>query len=344
MKISTAELLKSLINELGETQLSFAKKIGIPQSTLSMSIKRNSDLNSQLIGRIARTYPNVNLDWLLTGEGNILKTDSIHIIPDSDDKDGLIVRIKRLMQYSNLKHIEFASKIDVAPQNLYSMLRGKRPIGEGVLNKILLSFDTINKDWLLFGKGEMIKTFSTIPDPDNKDVFLVSESSSQPYLTTKTGIEYYKFGENKYMMKVPFIPVLAYAKYIDEHRDADTYEGPDYYYFPVNQVYHGVYRAFEIKGDSMDNDTKRSLANGDVVLARELSKEHWKSPLHINDFPNWIIVLNNTILCKQIIKHDINSGEITCHSLNSDPAYADFTINLNEIKELYNIIMVTRSF
>ena len=262
MKNSMSERIRLMIKELNETQSSFANKVGTSQSTIATAIMRGSDLSSQLIGRITRAYPNVNLNWLMTGEGNMFKSDSMYIIPD----------------------------------------------------------------------------------PDDKNLSIVSEDSSNPYLVTKSGTEYYSIGNNKYMMKVHFVPVHAYAKYIDDQRDAIDYEGPDYFYFPVSQIYHGNYKAFEIKGDSMDNDTRASLANGDVVLGRELSIELWKSPLHINDFPHWIIVLDNTIICKQIIKHDVTSGEITCHSLNSDPAYADFTLNLNEVRELYNIIMVTRSF
>lgn len=63
--------------------------------------------------------------------------------------------------------------------------------------------------------------------------------------------------------------------------------------------------AFEIKGDSMDDDSKRSLSEGNVVLARELNKDLWRSKLHIENFPNWIIVLDN-IICTFYLLHCIN--------------------------------------
>lgn len=260
------------------------------------------------------------------------------------ENKAIVQRIKELIEYFELSIPEFAERTNIKSQNLYSILSGKRGAGEAVLNKILLSFDTVNRDWLFEGKGDKLKTLSIISDPDNKDIDIVNDGNNTPYIVTKSGIEYYKFGASKFMMKVPFVPVKAYAKYIDEQRDAIPYEGREFFYFPVDQIYHGNYQAFEIKGDSMDNDTKSSLANGDVVLGRELSRDLWKSPLHINDYANWIIVLENTIVCKQITKHDISTGEIVCHSLNSDPAYADFTINLQDVKNLFNIVMVTRFF
>lgn len=48
-------------------------------------------------------------------------------------------------------------EIDVNQANLSSMLNGKRVIGDGVINKICISFDNINRDWLVSGKGDMHK-------------------------------------------------------------------------------------------------------------------------------------------------------------------------------------------
>ena len=96
--------------------------------------------------------------------------------------------------------------------------------------------------------------------------------------------------------------------------------------------------AFEIKGDSMDDDTRKSLANGDIVLGRELGSEHWRDKLRTNEYPNWIIVLDNTILCKQIINQDVEKGTITCHSLNTSPEYSDFELSFNDIRQMFNII------
>ncbi len=200
----------------------------------------------------------------------------------------------------------------------------KESIGSGHVQKIASKFPELNTEWLLTGNGEMLK----------------SDNRNEPYLITSTGIKYYKIKDDLYRMVVPFVPIKAYAKYIDEYRDAEESEY-EHFEFPVKEIHHGNYKAFEIKGDSMDNDTRKSIGNGDIVLARELSKEHWKSPLHINDYANWILILGNTIICKQIIGHNTETGEIICHSLNQDPAYADFSINLSDVYQLFNIVQKT---
>ena len=190
---------------------------------------------------------------------------------------------------------------------------------------VLAAYFKVNEEWLNSGKGSMNRADRVRGD--------------EPYLVTKAGLKYYEMADGKYRMRVPFIPVKAYAKYIDESRDAE-FVGNEFeeFDFVVDKIGHGRYFAFEIKGDSMDNDTKRSLSNGDIVLARELGQEHWRNKLHTEDYPNWIIVLNNTILCKQIIEQDLNKGTITCHSLNPSPEYADFVLKLDDICQLCNIV------
>lgn len=218
---------------------------------------------------------------------------------------------------------DFAHAIEEKPNTTSNWISGNRKVGLEVIEKILARLPQINSSWLIAGEGAMLKS-------DKKD--------EEPYLVTKAGVKYYQLPNGRYLMRVPFVPMKVYAKYVDDHRDADLTESLDEYNFIVDQIGHGRYMAFEIKGDSMDDDTRKSLANGDIVLGRELHCDHWKEKLHTNDYPNWIIVLDNTILCKQIIDQDVERGIITCHSLNPSPEYADFTLRFNEIRQMFNII------
>ena len=218
---------------------------------------------------------------------------------------------------------EFARSIAEKPNTTSNWISGNRKIGLEVIEKILARLPQINASWLLTEEGPMMKA-----DADKEE----------PYLITKAGVKYFELANGKYLMRVPFVPIKAYAKYIDDYRDAEFSGSLDEYNFIVDQIGHGKYMAFEIKGDSMDDDTRKSLANGDIVLGRELGSEHWRDKLHTNEYPNWIIVLDNTILCKQIINQDIEKGTITCHSLNTSPEYSDFELSFNDIRQMFNII------
>lgn len=163
------------------------------------------------------------------------------------------------------------------------------------------------------------------------------QHNAEPFLVTKSGVKFYELPNNLYKMRVPFVPVSAYAGYVDEFAQPQYVESLQEYDFIVKEILHGKYLSFEIKGDSMDDDTRKSIANGDVVLAREVDRDYWKAGLNLRDNDAWIIVLKNNIVCKQIIDQDLEKGVITCHSLNSSPEYSDFTLNLDDIRQLLNI-------
>lgn len=77
-------------------------------------------------------------------------------------KESLINRLNEIMAHYGLTQTQFADRISVKQPNLSAILKGERACGIGIINKILLSFD-ISKDWLLTGKGEMLRSES---EPD----------------------------------------------------------------------------------------------------------------------------------------------------------------------------------
>lgn len=233
-------------------------------------------------------------------------------------------RLKYLLDRDGVTAYRIWKDTSITKGTIANYVEGKTNPNKSNIS-ILASYFGVNDEWLANGTGEMIRQSN--------------EYEEEPFLTTKAGVKYYEMSSGKYRMRVPFIPIKAYAKYVDEIRDAEFLDQQyEEFEFIVDKIGHGRYFAFEIKGDSMDDDSKRSLSNGDIVLARELSQEHWRSKLHTDDYPNWIIVLNNTILCKQISEQDVDNCTITCHSLNPSPEYADFKLKMSDIKQLCNIV------
>lgn len=233
-------------------------------------------------------------------------------------------RLKYLLERDGITAYRIWKDTAITKGTIANYIEGKTTPNRSNVT-ILANYFNVNEAWLLSGDGKM--------NLSNK------VKGEEPYLVTKSGVKYYEMSNGKYRMRVPFVPVKAYAKYLDECRDAEFIDSEfEEFDFIVDKIGHGRYFAFEIKGDSMDNDTKRSLSNGDIVLARELRKEHWMNKLHTDDFPNWIIVMDNTILCKQILEQDLDKGTITCHSLNPSPEYSDFELKLDDICQLLNVI------
>lgn len=106
----------------------------------------------------------------------------------------------------------------------------------------------------------------------------------------------------------------------------------------VDKNYKGKYRVFEVNGDSMDDSSRKAIYDKDKILCREVPFEMWKSKLHINDWYFVIVLREGDVTVKQIIDHNVETGDILCHPLNS--LFDDFTINLADVVELYNVIKI----
>jgi transcriptional regulator with XRE-family HTH domain len=66
--------LKKLIKELKINQLGFAKDLGVAQSNISKMMNGERQISIEVLSRISNRY-NVNLHWLITGNGNMFLGD-----------------------------------------------------------------------------------------------------------------------------------------------------------------------------------------------------------------------------------------------------------------------------
>ena len=53
----------------------FELSIGASNGLISGSLKKSTDIGSKWLSKIIEAYPDINPAWLLTGEGNMLRTD-----------------------------------------------------------------------------------------------------------------------------------------------------------------------------------------------------------------------------------------------------------------------------
>lgn len=203
---------------------------------------------------------------------------------------------------------ELADQLGLNRSNLSQMLQGKRKIGDNVINKICVQAN-INKQWLLTGQGEMMRSHPnarSLDDVGFMNVPLVNVPARCGYLCG--------YGDQEYIGTLPTLPVI------------------------VDKNYHGRYMLFEADGDSMDDGSRNSICDRDIVLAREIKRELWRSKLHYNEWYFVIVTRNEGISIKKVIDHDVNNCTITCHSLN--PLFRDYSVNLDDVLELYNVIKI----
>lgn len=138
--------------------------------------------------------------------------------------------------------------------------------------------------------------------------------------------------------KAPLIGQYAYAGYLSGFSDSEYMEAQPIY-VASKKYSGGNYVAFEIRGDSMDDNTRRAICHGDIVMAKELRREYWSYKLHI---PKVFVIVHKTegITCKEIIDHNVETGEIVCHSWNT--THRDFSLNLADVMQLFYLKEIKR--
>lgn len=67
--------IEELIKEMGLAVHAFEKSIGASEGTIRRAIKNNTDIQSKWIEALAELYPNIDLEWLLTGKGSVFKSE-----------------------------------------------------------------------------------------------------------------------------------------------------------------------------------------------------------------------------------------------------------------------------
>lgn len=68
------ERIGQLINIKGISVRSFEQSIGASNGSIGRAISKHRDISAEWLSKIIDAYPDLNPGWLLTGEGEILKT------------------------------------------------------------------------------------------------------------------------------------------------------------------------------------------------------------------------------------------------------------------------------
>lgn len=217
----------------------------------------------------------------------------------------------------------------------YDILNENKKVGisKNIAELICEKFPQINKSYLLTGEGSIDKEESNVVE------IKLPEQSGDLYTETNNGVKFYEMPDGNYRMEVNLVPWAAYGRFANEcntlEPDNEEWEKESFY---TDKIVHGRYLAFMVKGDSMDDGTRSSFEEGDRVLVRELDRIHWKEGLRFKERPYWVVVFGSSVLIKQIIAQDLETGKITFHSLNPSPEYSDFTLEMDEIRALYYVL------
>ena len=224
-------------------------------------------------------------------------------------------RVEFIIEKEGLNKNSFSKAIGISNNvTITRIINEHRTPSRATCEKIVSAFPAYNLEWLLTGEGNML-----------------TDAPSQTYHSNARPVDDLSY------MNVPVIHIKAQCGYLAGYGDTEYIDTLPTMPVIVDKTYHGKYRIFEAEGDSMDDNSRLAICDGDKVLAREVRRDLWLPKLHINDWYFVIVHRTKGISIKQITAQD-DKGNITCHSLNE--LFNDYTVNLDDVVEIYNVIQV----
>lgn len=245
-------------------------------------------------------------------------------------------RILKIIELTKLNKRQFSNEIGVQPQTLHHIISGRltKP-GYEIIEKILSTFSYISADWLITGKGEMIKkndkTSNLTETKENSFGGAIGGAigGASPQIPsdqiTGSAIEIRKLvvavdEQDRELIK--FVPGSAFAGYLTGFGDPEYVEQLPFVSIS-GWLPSGSYRGFEVKGDSMEDTYKPA----DKLICRYV--QNWQ---HLRTRECYVLVTNSDIVVKRI---EVISDGVRCHSDNG--YYPPYELGWAEIREIWKV-------
>lgn len=164
MTYTVKERIRRFIKSKRMSVKAFETSIGAGNAYIS-SIRKGIGIDK--LNVIKRKYPELNISWLLTGEGSMLISEqAIDVV---EDVNSVKERLRRFIKYKGLRLQDFMQTIGRA-RNYFSTTGN---ISSDVLREIGVKYPELNMQWVLLGEGSMLREDTITPT--------ISYTSGVPY-------------------------------------------------------------------------------------------------------------------------------------------------------------------
>ncbi|WP_131535550.1 S24 family peptidase [Pedobacter nototheniae] len=253
-------------------------------------------------------------------------------------------RLGLFLKYRGLSLREAEQMLMVGNGRLGKMAQNATAFKPLFVEKILNTFPDLNEHFFIDGITPMVRPNDEYKNPRHEAVPI----SLYPQKDDDDGksLKFLYAADGTMGMKVRVVPAKAYAGYLRGFADPEYFEDFEYVVIAVEQEHRGTYLGFEVRGDSMvcletAELAEQSIFPGRIAIGRDLPRHQWIYKLHTHNYDNWVIVHKTEgILIKQIIKHDVEEGIITIHSLN--PEYPDEELYLDEVEQIFSVVQIIK--
>ena len=242
-------------------------------------------------------------------------SDAIQDLAISAPEEGSVKsRLLRLLKEKRMSQTEFARLMGVSPTYIGAM---RRSIPDARQKRLLEIFPDLNRDWLLFGEGEMLSSQDS--DLDLSDGYIV-----------------------------PLLPVKAFAGNLQLWSEGVELRDCEKVVSPVK----GVDFAIRISGNSMEPE----LSNGSILFIKRINEKAfipWGNPMVI-DTENGVLVkavypVDDSAPFspdgrKAILRTARETSDSYIEARSYNPAYPPIRIPTDSIYNLYRILSATKQF
>ncbi len=159
-----SERISSFIKEKGMSIRAFEQAIGCSNGVIARCINKHTDISSQWVSKIIETFPSLSADWLLIGDGKMLKSNgqvepktraSQRIIrPILKDKDKENQVITQRPAYDSSTETRPRIPFDAAAGSL-SIALG--PVSDTDCEQIPLIHTLPHYDFTIFARGDSME-------------------------------------------------------------------------------------------------------------------------------------------------------------------------------------------
>ena len=217
----------------------------------------------------------------------------------------VIDRFDQYMAANGLTDYKVSMALKLSNGTIGKSRQEGRDLSGKVVRQILSYYTDIREEWLLFGKGSMLK-------------------SQQPAQTETI--------EKLQMITIPLIPLRAAAGYLSGF-DNDGVRIEDCEQYTIPTFYRkGADFLIEVAGDSM----MPKFQNGDIVACRKVTDISF-----IQWGYTYVIDTTGGVIMKELNRCQEDDSQFICHSLN--PQYADFELPRKSVRSLAMVVGIISS-
>lgn len=148
----------------------FEKELSLSKGYINKAKNPTSDVLIKMCG----IYTDISTEWLLRGEGEMLKEGSQ--VVRCDECSIIRERVRELLKHVGLSPTSLSAN-PLVKQKIDSQINGEGAIGADVIYIILEKIPSVSAEWLMRGEGEMLR--SSLPDSIAENSSLVEELKAE---------------------------------------------------------------------------------------------------------------------------------------------------------------------